>query len=199
VLEGSHMAMRGPHLELRIAVGAQPREIIVAAREQIDAGQRLRVAAIEPFGESHDRRHHAHRRTQRAAEVPEALVRLLRCCLTMVARDQGDDLDLQGIEAAQISILDQIVGMAVMPVVADVHTDVVEQGGVLEPLPLAIAQPVHAPRLIEDAQRQLRDLLRMLGPVSASFAQFDDAAAADVWVALDLADPRAVAVDVIEH
>ena len=55
MLEGSHMAMRGPHLELRIAVGAQPREIIVAAREQIDAGQRLRVAAIEPFGQPHNR------------------------------------------------------------------------------------------------------------------------------------------------
>ena len=62
---------------------------------------------------------------------------------------------------------------------------------VFEPLALAIAEPVDAARLIEDAQRQPRDLLRVLGPVAAALAELDDAAAPDVGIALDLADPRA--------
>ena len=191
--------MRGPELQLRITVGAQPREIVVAAREQVDTGQRLRVAAIESFGEPHDRRQHAHCRTQRAVEVAKALVRLFRGRLAMIARNEGDDLDLLRIEAAEITILDQVIRMAVMPIVADVHADVVQQRRVLEPFALAIAEPVHAPRLVEDAERQLRDLLRMLRPVSAPLAQLDDAAAADVGVAFDFADAGAVPVDVVEH
>ena len=85
-----------------------------------------------------------------------------------------------------------------MALVADVHADVVEQGAVLEPLALAVAEPVHAARLIEDVQREPRHLLRVLRPVAAPFAELDDAAAADVRVALDLADARAVALDVVE-
>ena len=57
---------------------------------------------------------------------------------------------------------------------------------------------MHAAGLIEDAERQPRDLLRMLGPVAAALAELDDAAAANVGVALDLADASAVAVDVVE-
>ena len=37
------------------------------------------------------------------------------------------------------------------------------------------------------------------GPVAAPLAELDDAAAADVGIALDLADARAVAPDVVEH
>ena len=48
------------------------------------------------------------------------------------------------------------------------------------------------------AQREPRDLLRVLRPVAAALAELDDAAAPDVGVALDLADARAVAVDVVE-
>jgi hypothetical protein len=83
--------------------------------------------------------------------------------------------------------------------VADVHADVVQQRAELEPFPLSIAEAVHAPRLVENAQRQTGHLLRMLGPVPAPFAELDDAAATDVRVSLDLTNSRAVAVNVIEH
>jgi hypothetical protein len=46
--------MGGPQFKLRIAVGAQPGEIVVAARKQIDANERLRVTPIETFCESND-------------------------------------------------------------------------------------------------------------------------------------------------
>ena len=59
-------------------------------------------------------------------------------------------------------------------------------------------EAVDAARLVEDGQREPRDLLRVLRPVAAALAELDDAAAADVGIALDLADARAVAVDVVE-
>ena len=48
------MTMGGPQFELRVSVGPQAGEIVVAAREQINAGQRLSVTAIEPFCETND-------------------------------------------------------------------------------------------------------------------------------------------------
>src|SRR3954470_17011370 len=58
---------------------------------------------------------------------------------------------------------------------------------------------MHAARLVEDAERQPRDLLRMLRPVSAPLAELDDAPATDVGVTLDFANPGAVAMDVVDH
>src|SRR2546426_566670 len=83
-------------------------------------------------------------------------------------------------EAAQIAVLDEVVGVLVMPLVADREADVVQQRRVLEPLPFAIGERMHAARLIEDADGQPRHLSRMLGPVIAALGQLDDAAAADV-------------------
>ncbi len=116
----------------------------------------------------------------------------------MVSRDERDDLNFLRIEAPQISILDQVIRMTVMAIVADVYADVVKQCRVLEPFPFAIAQPVDAARLIEDAERQPCDLLRMLRPIPAPFPELDNASTAHVRVTLDFADTRAVAVDVIE-
>ena len=62
----------------------------------------------------------------------------------MVAGDERDDFDLVRLEAAQVAVLDQVVGMAVMALVADVVADVVEQRRVLEPLALAVGQAVDA-------------------------------------------------------
>ena len=59
-------------------------------------------------------------------------------------------------------------------------------------------EPVDAARLIEERQRQPRDLLRVLRPVAAALGQLDDAAAADVGIAIDLRDLLAVPVDVVE-
>ncbi len=52
LLERRHVPVRGPELELGVAGRAQAREIVVAARIQVDAGERLGVAAVEPLGET---------------------------------------------------------------------------------------------------------------------------------------------------
>jgi hypothetical protein len=198
ILERGHMAVRGPELQLRIACGAEPRQVIVAARVQVDTGDRLRVAAVEPFGQSYHGRQKANDAPQRSAELTVSFVRLLGGGLSMVPREQRDHLDFLGIEPAEITVLDQVIRMPMVSFVADVHTDVVQQGAVLEPLALAIAEAVHAARLVENAERQSSHLLRVLRPVAAPLAELDDAAAADVGVALHFLDARAVAMDVIE-
>ena len=47
-------------------------------------------------------------------------------------------------------------------------------------------------------QRQPGHLLRMLRPVTAALAELDDAAAADVRIAIGLPDPGTVALEVVE-
>ena len=49
------------------------------------------------------------------------------------------------------------------------------------------------------ADGQPRDLLRVLGPVVAALGQLEDAAAADVGIAIGLRDLLAVPRDVVEH
>ena len=68
------MAVGGPQLQFRVAVGAKPRQIIVAARKEVDPAERLRMAAIQSFGEPDDRRQHPNGPAQRAAEIAIALV-----------------------------------------------------------------------------------------------------------------------------
>ena len=198
LFERAHVPVRGPELELGVAVGAEPCEVVVAARVEIDPGDGLRVAAIEPFGQPHHRRQLLDRPAAISRKIPVSLVRLLRRRLPMIARDERNHLDLLRLEAAEVAVLDQVVRMPVVALVADVHADIVQQRAVFEPLALACRQSVDAARLVEDAQREPGDLLRVLRPVAAALAQLDDAAATDVRVAIDLADPRAVAVDVVD-
>jgi hypothetical protein len=47
--ERRDVAVRRPHLELGIAGGAEPGQVVVGAWIEIDSGQGLRVAAIESF------------------------------------------------------------------------------------------------------------------------------------------------------
>jgi hypothetical protein len=119
------------------------------------------VAAVETLGQPYNRREHPNGSPQAAIQVSVSLVGFFRSRLPMVSRDQRDDLDLLRIEAPQISILDQVVGMTMMTLVTDVYTDVVQHGGEFEPFPLAIAQAMDATRLVENAERQSGHLLRM--------------------------------------
>ena len=60
-------------------------------------------------------------------------------------------------------------------------------------------RPWIAARLIEQRDREPRDLLRVLGPVVAALGELEDAAAADVGIAIGLRDLLAVPRDVVEH
>src|SRR5439155_13653155 len=80
-----------------------------------------------------------------------------------------------------------------------VYADVVEDRRVLEPLALAIRQAVNRARLIEQHDREPRDVLRMLRKVVAALGELEDAAPPDVGIPIGLRDLLAMARDVVEH
>jgi len=99
-LERRDVPVRGPDLELRVAGGAEPYEIVVRAGIEVDSCEGLRVAAVEPLGEPDHRRQGFDRSSFRALEIAVAAVRFLGRALPVIARNQSDHLDLLGIEPA---------------------------------------------------------------------------------------------------
>ena len=67
----------------------------------------------------------------------------------MIAGDLRDHLDLIGVEPAEIAVLDQVVGVLVVLLVADQHSDVVQDRRVLQPVALAIGKAVNRTRFVE--------------------------------------------------
>ena len=134
------------------------------------------MAAVQPFGEPQDRREQAHRAAQVGGQARVLRVRFLRRASTMVPRHERDDLDLLRLEAAEISILDQIIRVLVVAGIADVDAEIVHQRRELEPLALSIGEPVDGPRLIEERQRETRHLLRVRCKIVAPFGELDRAA-----------------------
>jgi hypothetical protein len=192
------MSGRGPKLKFSVARGPQLQQPVVAAIVQLEARDRLRVAPIEPFCQPQHRCQMPNRAAALLLEVAVVLMAAFRRRLTMVASDQRDDFHFLGIEAPQITILDQIVRVFVVAFIADVDAAVVEDARVFEPFALVIGHAVDASRLVEQHRREARDLLRMFGPVIASFGEFEDAAPADVRIAIGLRDLLAMPRDVVE-
>src|SRR5262245_53039755 len=147
LLERRHVPMGGPELQLRVAVRPETSEVVVAARVEIEATEGLGVAAIQALGQAHDRRQCLDGPAQRSAQVAVTLVSLFRGRLPVISRDERDHLGLLRLEAAKIAVLDQVVRVTVMPLVADVNADVVEERAVLQPLAFPFGQAVHAARL----------------------------------------------------
>ena len=85
-----------------------------------------------------------------------------------------------------------------MAFVADVHADVVQNRRVLQPLALAVGQAVNGACLVEERDRQARNLVCVLRPVVAALSQLEHAAATDVGIPIRLDDLLPVACDVIE-
>jgi len=192
------MARRGPELQFGVARRPGLQHRIVAAIAELHPGDRLRVAAIEAFGQPEARRERAHRPPPLAPQVGIAVVPPAWRRLAMISRDERHRLDFVGLEAAQVAVFDQIVRVFVVRVIRDVDADVVEQRRVFQPLAVAVGQRVRAARLVEQADGEPRDLVRVLRRVVAPLGQLDDAATPNVGVAVGLGDLLPVPRDVIE-
>jgi hypothetical protein len=105
-LERLGVAARRPQFELGVAVGSNLQQRVVAAVVEIDAGDGLRVAAIEAFSEAQNSREHANRPPPFGGERTVALVIVLRRGAPMIPRHQRDSLDFVGIETTQIAVFD---------------------------------------------------------------------------------------------
>ncbi len=193
------MPRRGPQLELGVSRCPQLQQPIVAAVVKLETGHRLGVAAIEAFGQPQDGRERANGPAPLARQVAKVFVAPFGRGLAMVAGHERDGLDFVRIEPAQVAVLDQVVPVLVVAFVADVDADVVEERGVFQPFTLAIGQPVHDARLLEQCDRQPRHLLGVFRPVVATLGELEDAPPADVGVAIGLRDFLPVPCDVVEH
>ena len=153
------MPRRGPELQLHIACRAQLHQVVVAAIVELQAGDGLCVTAIEALRQAQYRGERANRGPSLPPQLAEAFVLSLRRPLTMIAGHERDRLDLVGFETAEVAVLHEVVRVLVVALVADVHADVVQDGGVLEPFPLAVGQSVNRARLVEQGDGQSRDVL----------------------------------------
>ena len=196
-LEEVRLLARG--VELRLAVGAGARRELDAARADAagDAGDDLPVAAVEAVGDAEDRGQLLDDGLEIRVETPPVLVGLLRSSALVVPRERGENLDLVGREARQVAVGDEVVRVPLVLGVADVAADVVEKRAVLQPLALGRGQLVERVRLVEDLERQARDVRRVEDLGVAAPQQAVDAARPDV--AVDGHPDLAVARDVVEQ
>jgi hypothetical protein len=165
---------------------------------ELDAGDGLGVAAIEILGDAQDSGQPSDHLAPLPSELTKIRLSARRWRAPVVPRDERDRFDLVGLEAAEIAVFDQIVGVAMVTFVADVDAGIVQDGRIFEPFALFVGHPVDGARSIEQRQRQARDLVRMIRPVAAAFGQFDDAAAPHVRIAVGLRNLFAVLGDVVE-
>jgi hypothetical protein len=193
------MPQGGPQLELGVAGGPQLEHRIVVPVVQLDARDHLRVAAIEALGETQHRAERADAFALLLRQVSEDLVPPLGRRLPVIARDERHDVDLLWLEAAQVAVSNEVERVLVVAFVADVHADVVQQRGVLQPFALPIREAVHASRLVEQSDREARDLLRVLRPVPAALGELDNAPPPHIRVALCLRDLLPMPRDIVEH
>ena len=94
------MARGRPQLQFCIARGAQLQQSIIPPIVHFQTGNRLRVAAIEALGQAEDAGQGPYRPATLPPEVPVMIVTPPRSRLAVVARDEADDLDFLGLEAA---------------------------------------------------------------------------------------------------
>ena len=194
---GAPPRARAPHRRRRAAAPGTRRPVV-----QLQLGDDLRVAAVEAFRQPHDRAPAPCTVRARAAvrgpRIPRAI--FFGVAAPVVAGDQRDDLDLRRLEAAQVAVLDQVIRVLVMPLVADVDADVVQQRGVFEPFALAVRQAVNRAGLIEQRQRQpARPAARGRASSCTARRARSRCGAARRGSDRPARSARGVALDVVEH
>jgi hypothetical protein len=197
-LERSRVPLGGPQLELGIAARTHLEERVLTAIVEVDGRDGLRVAAVEVFGQPQHGAQRADDLPPLAAKVAVPDMPALRRPASMIPGDECDGLDLVGFEPAEITVLDQVIGMLVVLLVTDVNAAVVKNRRVLKPLALAIGETVDATGAVEEKRRELGDVVRVVRPVAAAFGQFHDAAPPHVGIEIGLRDLLSVLGDVVE-
>ena len=92
------------------------------------------VTPVQRIGQPQDRRHRADQMAFCGTQGAELRRVEPRRRLAMAARGLRDDLDLEWVEAQQFGIFDQVVGVAIVPIMVNDAPDVVKEGCVFEQL-----------------------------------------------------------------
>ena len=77
----------------------------------------MRVAAVEAFSQAENGGKGANGSPVPAAETGVLVVVTVGRRSPVIPRDEGDGVDLVGLEAAQVAVLDQVVGVFVVTLV----------------------------------------------------------------------------------
>jgi len=136
------MAVGGPQLELGVGLGPELQQGVFAPVVQLDAADGLRMAAVQALSEPQNRGERADHAPAIAGKAAQCPVLLLGRGPAVIARHERDRFDFVRLEAAQVAVPDEVLGVLVMAFVADVHADVVQDRRVLEPLALLVGQRV---------------------------------------------------------
>jgi hypothetical protein len=188
-----------PELELRIALCPHSQQRIILPIVQLDVTDRLGMAAVEALGEAQDGGKRPHDPASFAGDFLQHRVPPLWRRAPVVPRDKGNRVDFVRLETTEVAVFDQVIRMLMVPFVADMDADVVQQRGVLEPLALVVGERVCAACELEQRHREPRDLIGMLRPVVAPLRELDDASPAHVGIAIRLHNLLAVPRDVVEN
>ena len=198
-LERARVARGRPEFEFGIAARPDVQQVIVSAIVELETGHDLRMTAVETLCEAENGAESTHGPPRFPFESFEPFVPALRCGLTMVSRDKADHFGFVRLEPAQLAVANQVVRMFVMPLVADVDADIVQDGRVLEQLSLVIRHSVHRTRLVEQGDGQARDVLRVFRPEVAPLGKLEDTPPPHVRIPVGLRDLFPVARDEIEY
>jgi hypothetical protein len=92
------------------------------------------VTPVQRIGQPQNRRHRTDQMAFCGAQGAELRRVEPRRRLAMAAGGLRDNLDLEWVEAQQFGVFDQVVGVAIVAIMVDDASDVVQEGGVFEQL-----------------------------------------------------------------
>ena len=107
----------GPELELGVAARPHLEQRVFAPVVQLESGDDLGVAAVEALRQAQNGGKGADGVPPPAAEADVLVVTTVGRRPAVIPRQEGDCLDLVGLEAAQVAVLDQVVRVFVVTLV----------------------------------------------------------------------------------
>ena len=126
-LERLQLAIGRPDLELCVADGENVQAECANPFADLHLADDTVSAAIQRLGDTKKRRQHTNGPQQPFRQIGDPGMRAGRGGTAVIASHQRDDLDFVGLKAPEIPVLDEIVGMTVVFLVADVVADVVQR------------------------------------------------------------------------
>src|SRR5664280_2342491 len=169
-LEKAAFLPQRPQLEVQRLARGQGHVSALAAERHADPLDEPAVRAVERVGDPQERRELLDDGLLPGVERPKGLVRVERRRLAVVPGHEGDQLHLGLREALQVAVQDQVVRVVVVARVGDRQADVVQHGGMLEPLALERGELMKAVGLVEEREREVPNAAGVRPRSSAAIA-----------------------------
>ena len=140
-----------PELQLGVVVGRKSDDNEVLTHKRVEILNPAPAAPVEAVGDPQQRGQLPQPGPVVRGERAEAGFGRLGVAAPVMAHERGEERDLGGLEAAQLAVLDEVGGVAVVALARHVLADVVQQRRELEHLAVAVAELVQLDGLVEQA------------------------------------------------